>query len=147
MNLEVLHARLDREAASPVLIFRLRVFSAHPAEAALLRCQIRMEPDGESALWLNLTQALPAFQRSLLFDLRVPVTEELAAFQNLENLPLVFLFSGSIYRFEAQPAYWEGEARYNLLMRTFRFALAPENWSRWRLPRAGLARKPRLVGR
>jgi hypothetical protein len=104
MKVSVVDARPAPHAASPAIVFRLRIdeLSGAPIHALALRCQVRIDPQRRrytgdeqarlyelfgdvpqwkrtlrSVTWANVVALAPAFSRSIELDLAVPCTYDL----------------------------------------------------------------------
>jgi len=99
MTFTIAGVRPEKHAAAPALSFRLRIEDAAPVHAAMLRCQVQVEPRrrgyspaeqdrllelfGAPArwrdtlrplVWTHAALAVPAFEQSVEVDLPVPCT-------------------------------------------------------------------------
>ena len=150
LSFEVVDVAPQQHAASPHLLFRLRVTesSGEVVHAIALRAQLRIEPQrrpydpleqealtdlfGTSArysatlkhfLWTHATAMVQGFDGSREFDLPVACTYDfdVSATKYLhalrgENVPLVLLFSGTVFTrgatgFSVEQLSWSLEAR------------------------------------
>jgi hypothetical protein len=139
MLFSVVDAKPKHYAASPTIVFRLRIGCDDQVEAMVLRVQIRIEPrrhnNGHPFAWADIPVMVPAFTGETFVDVNVPCTydfDNTAArfFNDVEagEIPLRFFFTGSIFRrteesFSVSMLSWQSECAYRMPLEVWQDAM------------------------